>query len=93
MEDKTEGWLIYSKKDEQLCVDVVVIVFSENKNLLYLFSDSTSRLDDVAYLTTVCNLVHDLPTDFELIKKITDRKPTEIPMKILIEKKDEPSNQ
>ena len=89
MQNRTEGWLIYNEVGEQYCVDVAVIVFSKTKNRLYLFSNSVSRLDNVDYLTTVCNLVHDLPTDFELIKEVTDEEPIEIPMEILIKKSTE----
>ncbi len=84
MKNQTEGWLIYNEDGEHRYIDVAIIVFSETRNLLYLFSDSVSRLDNVDYLTTVCNLVHDLPTDFELIKEVTDKKPTEIPIETLI---------
>ncbi|MEY8354753.1 hypothetical protein AALB39_15530 [Lachnospiraceae bacterium 54-53] len=85
LESNVEGWTVYSKTNNCLNIDIVIIIFEENRNLLYLLSDNTDRLDDTDYLTDVCNLVHDLPQDFELVKKKMEVSPTDILIDTLVE--------
>ncbi|WP_077609737.1 hypothetical protein [Clostridium sp. Marseille-P2415] len=84
-EGNVEGWTVYSKTKDCFNIDIVIIIFEENRNLLYLLSDNTDRLDDADYLTNVCNLVHDLPKDFLLVKKEMEGSPTDVLIDTLVE--------
>ena len=85
-ENKTEGWITYYKNYDQLFSDVVIIFFSDTINIIILYSDSESRLDNSEYLSIICDLVHDLPTDFKFIKIKTNDTPSEVPIETFIEK-------
>ncbi len=76
--DNVEGWNIYSEEEASDDIDVVIVVFGEKMNLLYVFSNSMDRLNNVDYLTSICNLVHDLPTDFYLNKKLMENAISDI---------------
>jgi|BioPla2DNA2_1021312.scaffolds.fasta_scaffold13560_7 hypothetical protein len=68
-----EEWNYYfSKNDEVKRINKVIIFFNDNVNKIYLLVTSKEDLEDREYLNEVINLVHDLPTDFNLITEYVD---------------------
>lgn len=63
-----EEWNYYFSENNKVNrVNKVLIFFYPNVNNIYLLSTSMTDLDNKEYLNEVINLVHDLPTDFNLV--------------------------
>ena len=85
MNGNIETWIAYNKIGDHLFYDTIIIIFSKELNKIYLFSDEIERLSNTDYLSIVCNLVHDLPIDFELARIKINVSAFDIPVETLIE--------
>ena len=84
-ENDVEGWEIRTRDGESRFFDVAIILFEENRNKIFVFSNSSERLSNDDFLITILDLVHFLPDDFELIRKEIPENPFDVYIETFIE--------